>query len=91
MSPPRRREAAAQAMSSFKISERRACRAQGVPRSTQRYVGAEREREELLLRMRALARENHRYGSRRIRALLRREGWSVNLKRVHRLWGVERG
>jgi transposase InsO family protein len=77
-------------MSSFQISERRACRALGVPRSTQRYVGAGREREEeLLLRMRALARENPRYGYRRIRALLRREGWAVNLKRVHRLWRRE--
>lgn len=77
-------------MASFQISERRACRALGVPRSTQRYVGAERERdEELLLRVRALARENPRYGYRRIRALLVREGWSVNLKRVRRLWRRE--
>jgi transposase InsO family protein len=53
-------------------------------------VGTEREREEeLLLRIRALARENPRYGYRRIRALLKREGWSVNLKRVHRLWRRE--
>ena len=77
-------------MSSFKISERRACRALGVPRSTQRYIGTEREREEeLLLRVRALARENPRCGYRRIKALLVREGWSVNLKRVHRLWRRE--
>lgn len=77
-------------MSSFKVSERRACRALGVPRSTQRYARAEREREgELLLRIRALARENPRYGYRRIKALLVREGWSVNLKRVHRLWRRE--
>jgi putative transposase len=33
-----------------------------------------------------LAREHPRYGYRRITALLRREGWSVNRKRVHRLW-----
>jgi putative transposase len=77
-------------MAAFQVSERRACRALGVPRSSQRYVGAERGREEeLLLRIRALARENPRYGYRRIRALLRREGWSVNLKRVHRLWRRE--
>lgn len=38
------------------------------------------------MRVRALARDNPRYGYRRIRALLVREGWSVNLKRVHRLW-----
>jgi putative transposase len=62
----------------------------GVSRSSQRYVGTEREREEeLLLRIRALARENPRYGYRRITALLRREGWSVNRKRVHRLWRRE--
>ena len=77
-------------MTAFGISERRACRALGVPRSSQRYVGTEREREEeLLLRIRALAREHPRYGYRRIRALLVREGWSVNLKRVHRLWRRE--
>lgn len=90
MSPTRRREAVAKAMASFRISERRACRALGVPRSSQRYVGAGRERDEaLLLRIRALARENPRYGYRRIKALLVREGWSVNLKRVHRLWRRE--
>jgi putative transposase len=77
-------------MTAFQVSERRACRALGVPRSSQRYVGAEREREEeLLLRIRALARENPRYGYRRIRALLKREGRAVNLKRVHRLWRRE--
>ncbi len=41
------------------------------------------------MRIRALAREHPRYGYRRIRALLKREGWSVNLKRVHRLWRRE--
>ena len=90
MSPARRREAVARAMASFQVSARRACRALGVPRSTQRYLGAERGRdEELLLRIRALARENPRYGYRRVRALLVREGWSVNLKRVQRLWRRE--
>jgi transposase InsO family protein len=73
-------------MAAFEVSERRACRALGVPRSSQRYVGTEREREEeLLLRVRTLARENPRHGYRRIRALPVREGRSVNLKRVHRL------
>jgi putative transposase len=90
VSPARRREAVARAMASFKTSGRRACRALGLPRSSRRYVGAERGREEeLSLRIRALARENPRYGYRRIRALLQREGWSVNLKRVHRLWRRE--
>ena len=87
MSPARRRQAVTHAMTAFQVSERRACRALGVPRSSQRYVGAKREREEeLLLRIRALARENPRYGYRGVWAMLRREGWKVNKKRVHRLW-----
>jgi len=36
-----------------------------------------------------LSRENPRYGYRRVWALLRREGWTVNEKRVHRLWREE--
>jgi len=40
-------------------------------------------------RMVGLSRRNPRYGYRRVWALLRREGWSVNKKRVHRLWREE--
>ena len=90
MSPTRRRQAVERVTTALGVSERRACRALGQPRSSQRYVGAERgPEEELLLRIRALARENPRFGYRRIRALLVREGWSVNRKRVHRLWRRE--
>jgi transposase InsO family protein len=34
----------------------------------------------------ALSCENPRYGYRRVWALLRREGWAVNKKRIQRLW-----
>ncbi len=34
----------------------------------------------------AISRENPRYGYRRVWALLRREGWLANKKRVQRLW-----
>ena len=74
-------------MTAHGLSERRACRALGVPRSTLRYPGVEPERDkELLLRIKELARKHPRYGYRRVTALLRRDGWAVNLKRVHRLW-----
>ena len=43
----------------------------------------------LLERMVVLSRENPRYGYRRVWALLRREGWPANKKRVHRLWRKE--
>jgi transposase InsO family protein len=37
-------------------------------------------------RLAAFSRENPRYGYRRVWALLRREGWAINKKRVQRLW-----
>jgi putative transposase len=85
VSPARRRQAAQRAVKTLGVSERRACRALGQPRSTQRYAGLGRERDqELLLRVRELAREHPRYGRRRITASLRRQGRSVDRKRVHR-------
>ena len=69
------------------MSQRRACRVLGQPRSTQRQEPRRREGEEALVRrMLELVRRHPRFGYRRIWALLRREGWRVNRKRVHRLW-----
>ena len=72
----------------FEVSERRACRMVGQPRSSQRYVSAKAGKDvSLSQRMIALSHENPRYGYRRVWwALLRREGWAVNKKRVQRLW-----
>jgi putative transposase len=39
--------------------------------------------------MMVLSQENPRYGYRRVWAMLKREGWTVNKKRVHRLWREE--
>ena len=74
----------------MKVSERSACRAVSQPRSTQRYKAQQRSAEKKLCeRMRALALRHPRYGYRRIWALLRSEGFKVNVKRVHRLWRKE--
>jgi putative transposase len=62
----------------------------GQPRSSQRYAGRMAERDhQLAKRMVELSRENPRYGYGRVWAHLRREGWPVNKKRVHRLWRQE--
>jgi putative transposase len=72
------------------VSERRACRVLGQPRSTQRYAGRKGKKDRILKeRMVVLSRENPRYGYRRVWALLRREGWPVNKKRVYKLWREE--
>lgn len=69
------------------MSERRACKVLGQPRSTQRYTSKKQEKDtSLATRIEELSEENPRSGYRQITALLRREGWQVNQKRVHRLW-----
>jgi putative transposase len=71
----------------YKVSQRRASQVLGRPRSTLRYRGRDRAEELPLVRaIRRLARKHPRWGYRRIHALLERQGWRVNLKRVHRLW-----
>ncbi len=68
-------------------SERKSCVAVEQHRSTQRYEPQMRSgKGELVNRMLALSGKHPRYGYRRIWSLLRREGFSVNRKRVHRLW-----
>ncbi len=69
------------------MAERRACRVLGQSRATQRRVLCVAEDEpRLVARIKELASAYGRYGYRRITALLRREGWRVNAKRVARIW-----
>ena len=71
----------------FHIAERRACRIIGQARSTQRRKPLVRNDEQVLTkRIIELAHCYGRYGYRRITALLLREGWRVNHKRVERIW-----
>ena len=73
------------------ISERRACALMGLSRTVMRYTArTECRNDQLRARICELASERRRFGYRRIHALLRREGTSVNVKRVHRLYCQER-
>ena len=72
------------------VSERRACRVLGQPRSVQRHQSNKSGEEEVLRGgIVRLASKYGRYGYRRITALLRAEGWIVNHKRVERIWREE--
>ena len=72
------------------VSERRACRVLRQHRSTQRKAPTTPDDEAALKAdIIALARQYGRYGYRRITALLRDAGWSVNKKRVERIWRCE--
>ncbi len=72
------------------VSERRACQVLGQHRSTQRKVPRMPDDEVALTAdIIELAETYGRYGYRRITALLRNAGWSVNAKRVQRIWRRE--
>ena len=72
------------------VSERRACKVLGQCRATQQYNLFSSDREErLMARIVELATQYGRYGYRRITALLNREGWQVNHKKVERIWRKE--
>ena len=72
------------------VSERKACRALGQPRSSQRYQAVPVSDEDALTAdIIELASQYGRYGYRRITAMLRRLGWKVNHKRVERIWRRE--
>ena len=72
------------------VSERRVCKVLGQHRATQHYEPRLADDEPLLVkRIIELATEYGRYGYRRVTALLKREGWRVNHKRVERIWRQE--
>jgi len=69
------------------VSERRACRVLGQPRSTHRHHGQVFPEEAVVTAdIVRLASEYGRYGYRRVTALLQQAGWRVNHKRVERIW-----
>jgi len=72
------------------ISERRACKVLGQPRSTQRY-SATLDETEIALQEAVInyASEYGRYGYRRVHGLLTNDGWKINHKKVERIWRRE--
>jgi putative transposase len=90
VTPVARREAAAHLCQAHGVSQRRACRAIGVDRSSVRYQGQRPDDGVLRARLRELAALRRRFGYRRLHILLRREGLSVNHKKLRRVYREER-
>jgi putative transposase len=84
-----RREAARYLQRSYQVSERRAGQVLSVSNSSLRYRSRRPVTQDLRQRLQELAVERPRYGYQRLWALLRREGWPVNHKRVYRLYCEE--
>jgi len=86
----RRRRAIDHVTAVMDVSERRACRAVGQHRSTQRRPApANPYRDMLVARMRTLAVENPRRGRRYVMDLLHKERWQVGARLMKRLWRSE--
>ncbi|WP_156875009.1 IS3 family transposase [Sulfitobacter alexandrii] len=90
LSPSRRRRCIDHVRQVHGVSERRACRALGQHRSTQRKIPQGQPDEERLTDdIIELARKYGRYGYRMITGMLNQSGWHVNHKRVERIWRRE--
>ncbi|MEM8643619.1 MAG: IS3 family transposase [Pseudomonadota bacterium] len=88
--PSRKRQFVEHACTELGVSQRRACQVVGQHRSTQwRKPKRLDDEDALTATIIELASKYGRYGYRRITALLRRDGWHVNHKRVARIWRRE--
>jgi putative transposase len=87
--PSARRLAVACIREELGLSERLACRAVGLRRSTCRYAPRARTDGDLRVALREEAARRSRFGYRRLHVMLRRKGWVVNHKCIYRLYRAE--
>src|SRR5690606_29930361 len=90
VSAERKRQVVSKSMEKFNLSLRRACKIFDQYVSTQRYEKNESELNKVIReRVIDLASSYGRYGYRRITALIQKEGFNVNHKRVYKIWREE--
>ena len=90
VTPAARREAAAHLQGVHGVSQRRACQALDVDRSSVRYRSRRPDDALIRSRLREIAAVRRRFGYRRLHVLLRREGLLLNHKKLRRLYTEER-
>ena len=90
VTPAARRAAVTAAREAHGISERRACSVIGADRSVMRYRHRRADDAAVRTRLKELAAERRRFGWRRLKMLLEREGIRMNHKKLRRLYIEER-
>jgi putative transposase len=90
VTPAARRAAVTAAREAQGISERRACSIIGADRSALRYRHRRADDAATRTRLKELAAERRRFGWRRLKLLLQREGIRMNHKKLRRLYSEER-
>ena len=73
----------------YRISTRRACELGRFSRAAWYRQSTARDQSALRHRIREIAASRPRFGYLRIHVMLRREGWRVNHKRIHRLYRLD--
>ena len=84
-----RRKAVIHVRQKLNTSERRTCRVLDVARSTMTYRAVSHDDDALRHEIIKLAKMYGRYGYRKVAQLLYVAGWSVNHKKVERIWRDE--
>ncbi|WP_237915229.1 IS3 family transposase, partial [Acetobacter senegalensis] len=87
--PVAKRQAVLHLQKALEVSERRACARVGLARRVARYVSTRADDAALRQRLRELADQRRRFGYRRLGYLLAREGFSLNHKKLFRLYQEE--
>ena len=87
--PAAKRAAVAHLQDTMGLSERRACSIASADRTIVRYRSCRPPDTELRARLRELANERQRFGYRRLFVLLRPEGETSGINRIHRLYREE--
>jgi putative transposase len=90
VTPGAKREAAAHLQQTYAVSQRRACSVLKVDRSMVRYAKRRADDAPLRAKIRELAAQRRRFGYRRIHLMLKRQGETMNLKKLRRLYREEK-
>jgi putative transposase len=90
VTPDAKRKAVAHACKAHGVSQRRACHALNIDRSTVRYASSRPDDAPLREAMKAVASERRRFGYRRVHIMLDRMGIVMNQKKLRRLYREEK-
>ena len=90
VTPDAKRDAVVHAMQKHGVSQRRACEALSVDRSSMRYRSVRPDDASIREAMKKVASERRRFGYRRIHVMLERQGIIMNLKKLRRLYREEK-
>jgi len=84
-----RRIVAKQIMTERGLSQRRICQLMQISRASVRYAPRRADEAGVVAQIREYAHRYPMYGYRMITALLKQDGYAMNLKRVYRVWRQE--